>query len=219
MKIVAFSDTHSWHRKVTIPDGDVLIFAGDAMADGYSPWELADFIKWFQDQPHKYKIFVAGNHDRLLELRNAAYWEHAISEAGIFYLKDTGVELDGVKFWGCPYQPEFCNWAFNVPRGEMHKHWDLIPKGTDVLVSHGPPVNHCDQSIRWKSEHLGDVELYDAITRESFKIVFCGHIHGGYGVDFMGLNTPMPTAVHNVAICNEAYQPVNQPQVVYFCPL
>ena len=60
------------------------------------------------------------------------------------YLEDDTVELFGVKFYGSPYQPEFCQWAFNKPRGkQLKEEWDKIPsKGIDVLITHGPPKVH-----------------------------------------------------------------------------
>ena len=42
-------------------------------------------------------------------------------------------------------QPEFCDWAFNLRRGEQClEKWDLIPEGIDILITHGPPIGHGD---------------------------------------------------------------------------
>ena len=42
-------------------------------------------------------------------------------------------------------QPEFCDWAFNLSRGEKClEKWDLIPEGVDILITHGPPIGHGD---------------------------------------------------------------------------
>ena len=62
MKCVAISDTHNRHKKLKLPDGDVLIHCGDATGLG-SLNEFVEFNRWMSEQPHKYKIFVAGNHD------------------------------------------------------------------------------------------------------------------------------------------------------------
>ena len=45
-------------------------------------------------------------------------------------------------FQMCYYrQPVFCDWAFNLERGEpLQKKWDLIPEDTDILITHGPPI-------------------------------------------------------------------------------
>lgn len=60
------------------------------------------------------------------------------------YLEDSGIELYGLKFYGTPWQPEFCRWAFNLPRGTAClEKWNLIPE-CDVLITHTPPVGHGD---------------------------------------------------------------------------
>ena len=61
------------------------------------------------------------------------------------YLEDSGCMIDGVTFWGSPWQPEFFGWAFNLPRGdECHKMWKKVPTGIKVLLTHGPPIGHGD---------------------------------------------------------------------------
>ena len=40
--------------------------------------------------------------------------------------------------YGSPWQPEFNDWAFNLNRGEeCREKWDMIPKDTDILITHG----------------------------------------------------------------------------------
>src|ERR1700722_2905947 len=145
MKIVALSDTHAEHREVTVPDGDVLIFAGDFMTCGRRYAEVQSFGKWFSEQPHKHKILVAGNHDRLMQ-RDLKL---CLSEfKDVHYLQDSNVVIDGIKFYGSPWQPWFYDWAFNVNRGpDIKKYWDKIQSNTDVLITHGPPYGILDQSI------------------------------------------------------------------------
>ena len=224
MKIVAFSDTHGHHREVSLPDGDVLVFAGDLMTCGRKFNEVVSFADWFMGQPHKHKILVAGNHDRLFETQRPMCVGEFSNRGYVNYLQDSGCEIDGVKFWGSPYQPWFYDWAFNVYRGpEIKKHWDKIPEGTDVLITHGPAMGHLDQSVpkglvsSWSStfivpatEHVGCEELDIAVQVIRPKVHIFGHIHGSYGVE----ETPN-TNFHNVAICDEQYNPVNQPHQIY----
>lgn len=66
MKIVCISDTHNLHRAMLIPDGDVLIHAGDITVAGDAR-EVADFNTWLGTLPHKHKVVVAGNHDFCFE--------------------------------------------------------------------------------------------------------------------------------------------------------
>jgi hypothetical protein len=70
-----------------------------------------------------------------------------VEDHDVIYLCDESTIIDGVKFYGSPVQPEFCNWAFNRRRGaELKKYWDKIPKDTDVLITHGPPAGILDET-------------------------------------------------------------------------
>jgi len=63
MKIVCMSDSHGEHNKIRdIPDGDVLIYAGDMSEIGEIE-TIGSFNKWLGELPHRHKIVIAGNHD------------------------------------------------------------------------------------------------------------------------------------------------------------
>lgn len=137
MRLVCISDTHGFHQKIgSVPDGDVLIHAGDALGRG-SLSELEEFNEWLGRQNHTYRVIIAGNHDWCFE----QYPDQARKlVTNAVYLQDSGVELDGVRFWGSPYTPAHLNWAFNKERGKgIAEHWAQIPPNTDVLITHGPP--------------------------------------------------------------------------------
>ena len=210
MKIVAFSDTHAQHRDVTLPDGDVLVFSGDLMGSGYKHNEVKDFAEWWNNHPHRVKILVAGNHDRMFE-SDLGYCLNKFNNT--VYLHDREIIEDGIKFWGSPVQPWFYDWAFNVHRGApIKKHWDKIPDGTDVLITHGPPYGILDQMVagQYATDHVGCEELILAVNRVKPRVHIFGHIHGSYGVT----ETP-DTNFHNVAICDEQYNPENKPHQIY----
>jgi Icc-related predicted phosphoesterase len=234
LKIVALSDTHTYHRDVILPEGDVLVFAGDLMSSGYKHSEIKDFADWWDSLKFPYKILVAGNHDRMFE-SNETYCLSKFN-SNTHYLRDAVVTIDGVKFWGSPVQPWFYDWAFNVHRGaSIKKYWDMIPNDTDVLITHGPPYGYGDQSwpepvqynnsrvLRPASEHFGCEELIKAVERIKPKVHIFGHIHGGYGKSGLteyeqkSLMLPyngIPTKFYNVAICDEQYNPVNPATVI-----
>lgn len=214
MKIVAFSDTHNHHRDVTLPDGDVLVFAGDLMTCGRKFNEVVSFSDWFMSQPHKHKILVAGNHDRLFETQRPLCVGEFHNRGSVYYLQDSSITIDGVKFWGSPVQPWFYNWAFNVQRGpDIKKYWDRIPQDTDVLITHGPPYGILDQTIGWGGEHVGCEELWKTVhDRLSLKAHIFGHIHNGYGVETKPYSKMV--SFHNVSICDEEYRRANEPQVI-----
>ena len=217
MKIVAFSDTHAHHREVTLPDGDVLVFGGDLMTCGRKMNEVIGFADWFMKQPHEYKILIAGNHDRLFESQQRLCLDEFLTRESnppgreFHYLRDSGCEIEGIKFWGSPYQPWFYDWAFNVHRGPaIKKYWDKIPEGTDVLITHGPPKGYGDQTIGWGGDRVGCEELSIAVQVIRPRVHIFGHIHNGYGV----YETPN-TNFHNVSICNEEYEAVHEPHQIY----
>ena len=51
MRIVAIGDTHTKHRKLQVPDGDVLLFAGDG--EFRSALDLIDFNNWISELGHE----------------------------------------------------------------------------------------------------------------------------------------------------------------------
>lgn len=60
IRVVAISDTHD--QTVDIPDGDILIHAGDLTDDG-TVRSIQKQLDWLKKQSHPVKIVVAGNHD------------------------------------------------------------------------------------------------------------------------------------------------------------
>lgn len=210
MKVVVISDTHTFERGLTVPKGDVLIHAGDATIVG-SVEEVAQFAAWFESQPHKHKIFVAGNHDWLFE--KAPQLARPFIRSFGYYLQDNLIEIDGVTFYGSPWQPRFHDWAFNLDRGEaIRQKWDRIPK-CDVLITHGPPWGVLDYA-KLGGDHLGCEELIKAVARIQPQVHIFGHIHGGYGeATINGIK------FINASICGEAYRPVRAPIVFEVWPL
>eukprot|EP00913_Durusdinium_trenchii_P029972 g28086.t1 len=64
LRLVIISDTHNCHRDLTVPDGDILIHAGDFTQFGKEE-HAEDFNRWLGEQPHKTKLVVLGNHEAL----------------------------------------------------------------------------------------------------------------------------------------------------------
>lgn len=206
MKIVCISDTHGQLAKMSVPDGDVLVHAGDATMRG-THRELYEFAKDMSRLAHSVKIFVAGNHDLGLQ-DHPDQLEDLVRSAGIVYLRDSGVTVGATRFWGSPWQPEFHNWAFNLPRGpQLAAKWALIPKTVDVLVTHGPPYGVLDVAPR--GGHVGCADLAAAIVERKPAVHVFGHIHECYGQVKRG-----ETLHVNASSCNSRYQPVNPPIAV-----
>lgn len=182
MKILAISDTHGLHRQLeNLPQADVLIHAGDMSMMGDFR-QTQDFLNWMREQPFQHKILVAGNHDRGFEDDyHEGYPSYDLS--GIHYLMDSGIELDGIYFYGSPWQPEFMNMAFNLPRKgeELHQAWLKIPAQTQVLVTHTPPYKILD--ITHRGFHAGCERLAERISQlPQLKAHIFGHIHESAGI-------------------------------------
>ena len=211
MKITFISDTHNKHNHLTskgmgniLGSGDVLVHAGDITSMG-KEHEIQNFLNWFARTDFKHKIFIAGNHDFGFE--HGFEIDQEFKDMGVIYLQDSEVTIDGVKFYGSPWQPEFYDWAFNLPRNgeEMKARWDAIPERTDILVTHGPPYGYLDipggQSIR-----VGCEMLRHRVDEIKPKIHVFGHIHGANGYYFNG-----HTHFFNASVLNERYSYSNLP--------
>jgi Icc-related predicted phosphoesterase len=177
MRIVAISDTHGQHERLQVPDGDLLIFAGDCSSRGYLQ-EITSFLEWFSNHPHKCKVMIAGNHDFLFEEQPCL--AETLIPKGIHYLNDSGVVIEGMPILGSPVSPRFFDWAFNRDRGsQIERHWSQIPRSTEILITHGPPAGILDQTLR--GEVTGCEDLLRNVQHIKPKLHIFGHIHEGYG--------------------------------------
>lgn len=215
-KVCFISDTHVRHKSLNLGSGDILFFTGDIMGSGYDEYEFHNWLKWFSETDYKWKVFIAGNHDRYLEKCGYEKVSEIVKEyedKGVIYLENTSVEIDGLKIYGTPDQPYFCGWAFNRTPDELRSIYNNIPEGLDVLLTHTPPFDILDRShepnrfnptgeeplgsrvLTMRLNTMGNPPRYHAF----------GHIHGDGGKILV---TPQTTYI-NGAVCNEAYNPIN----------
>lgn len=225
MKLAAVSDTHGMLRQVELPKADILVIAGDyapnfrvggetADARRQVEWLKTDFIPYLKTLDFQKIVIVSGNHDwchYVSETRREA--RSALTGAGIIYLEDESAEIDGVKFYGSPHQPWFYDWAFNFERRdpelgypEAKRTWAKIPDKLDVLITHGPPKDILD--LAPGERRVGCPILRERVLKVKPKLHLFGHIHGAYGVDEVE-----GVRFGNVALCDEAYRPVQAIQV------
>lgn len=203
LRVVCISDTHNRHKKVEVPDGDLLIHAGDLTSKGRLS-SIKQVDKWLGKLPHEHKIIIAGNHDFGFQ-QEPEEARSLITNA--IYLEDEEVAIEGLRIYGSPWQPWFFNWAFNLHRGEeIREKWDLIPEGIDILVTHGPPWGHNDRTSR--GEIVGCQDLLDAVHRVKPKYHIFGHIHEDHGISEDGVTTFI-----NASICTLEYKPTQSPIV------
>mmetsp|Transcript_50868 Transcript_50868/g.65136 ORF Transcript_50868/g.65136 Transcript_50868/m.65136 type:complete len:400 (+) Transcript_50868:103-1302(+) len=251
-RVVCISDTHGKHRDIpSLPSGDILIHAGDITETGELE-QYEDFALWFsQLEQFKYKICIGGNHD--ITLHKEFYQEEGIFEyfhkwrkepidcdlvssiiknnPNFIYLEDEYIEINNIKIYGSPYQPEYGKWAFQLNRGkEIASKWHQIPQNINILITHGPPIGHGDYTN--KNERSGCVDLYhEIITRIKPKFHIFGHTHEGYGITTNKKETDMlPSSSEdkieknhemfflNASTCDRSYQPINPPLVFDIVP-
>jgi Icc-related predicted phosphoesterase len=224
-RITFISDTHTKHERVTndLPGGDILIHAGDIMNGGHSIHELTDFIKWFDGiEGYETKIFIAGNHDWRFEydlsfckgyLESAKTVNHLQDEELVLYFDGPNGDRpeDNIRIYGSPWQPEFFNWAFNLPRRGpgLASKWEAIPENTDILITHGPAYGFVDTVENKRNQHLGCELLAERIEEIKPKIHVCGHIHSGHGYTFNG-----HTHFFNASVLSEQYTYAYKPITV-----
>jgi Icc-related predicted phosphoesterase len=200
MKILHLSDTHSQHRSLqNLPKADVIIHSGDVSMAG-KPEEVMDFIKWFGALDYKYKIFIAGNHDFCLDGKALAKIQKFLPE-NCYYLYASGVEIEGLRFWGIPY---FMSYEFITKK--YFAALDSIPLDTDVLITHRPPYEILDFS---GNIHYGCLDLLQKILEIKPKYHLFGHIH-----DNCGIEKSKHTIFVNAAILDENYYIANKPIIV-----
>lgn len=184
IRLVCISDTHT-HKPTSIPDGDVLVHAGDLSNHG-SVSEIQEQVDWLSSLPHRHKIVIAGNHDSFFDPRSRRDEDHgkSIQWGNVHYLQHSTAVINfpqhfnrRLTFYGAPQIPQ-CggkDFAFQYQRG--NDAWSgTIPKETDVLVTHSPPRHHLDLPAG-----IGCDFLLKEIWKVHPKIHVFGHAHAGYG--------------------------------------
>ncbi|KAF1985544.1 Metallo-dependent phosphatase [Aulographum hederae CBS 113979] len=200
VKIVCISDTHG--SEPPLPEGDVLIHAGDLTENG-SFDEIQAQLTWLSSQPHRHKLVIAGNHDVLLDPDflsrhpERRYGDSRTADdlewGSVKYLQDAAITLTfpkpadadssnsmprKLKIFGSPHTPLYGTSAFQYPRSE--NIWpSIIPADDiDILVTHGPPRLYLDSAGAQKA---GCAFLTREVARLRPRLMVFGHIHAGYG--------------------------------------
>lgn len=221
VRIVCISDTHGKHREVQLPPADILVHGGDFTKSGETG-SIRDLSAYFQESMCPEVVCIAGNHDLPLHPefyqenwkrfhRKAFDTDDALSSlTHCVYLNDTSYNTTrGLEVYGSPWSPFFFDWAFNLHRGEeIREKWKLIPDSTDILITHGPPLDRGDLTANNVRSGCYDL-LAEVQNKVKPRLHIFGHIHEGAGVSFDGT-----TLYINASNLNLAYQAVNYPVVV-----
>lgn len=222
MKIIATSDLHG--TRPIIPECDLLLVGGDITPlwshDNRAnelAWLRSGFSKWLAEQPAKKVVWVAGNHDFVLDRDG---WEPADSldlPDHVHYLKDELIVLPedeyrkAIEIWGTPWTPNLPSWAFQAEGNEAKEKFEKMPSACDILLSHGPPYGYGDRvnnSGNFGDRNVGSRELLEVIREKKPRMVVTGHIHEAFG---SYIDQESGTSIYNVSHNNERYEAVNPP--------
>jgi Icc-related predicted phosphoesterase len=200
MKVCVISDTHELESEVHIPPCDLLIHAGDFSFFGRGVKTIQRFHDWLADQPARYRVVTAGNHDFPIAA-DPNGWRRRFTHA--FLLLNEMVEIERVRIWASPVT-SLANVAFGMPNeADRERLYSSIP-ALDILVTHGPPLGILDGG-------QGCAALRRAVVRLRPKLHCFGHVHGAYGV----LHTKHTIFV-NAAVLDESGAPDRQPIVLSY---
>lgn len=183
MKFACVSDTHGKHWEIEVPPCDVFIHCGD-YAKRNTRAELLDFAKWMSNVKATKKIYVPGNHDKLmLQDENQVSFEN---ESGARCLAPDIAIFDGFDFWGCPYLPVYANkvWPWARTAHEREDWWKQVPTVCDILVTHCPPLGILDNEPHRRSKGCESIRAY--VERFPPRVHCFGHKHNARGVVEIG---------------------------------
>lgn len=196
MKILHLSDTHGTHHRLrNLPEADVVVHSGDFTMTG-TKQEAIDFLNWLCDLPYANKIFICGNHDDCL-------YGASIDglDSNVHYLCNSGIEIDGVKFYGVPMFMGDCI------TNRQSKNYDKIPADTDILITHSPAYGILDFD---DNIHYGSEEISSRINSlPQLKAHLFGHIHAQHGTEIID-----NILFSNGALLNADYTTPTSPNVI-----
>ncbi|EQK99589.1 phosphoesterase [Ophiocordyceps sinensis CO18] len=206
LRIVCISDTHN--RQPKVPLGDVLIHAGDLTENG-SFQEMQDGLTWLSSQPHPYKVFVAGNHDVLLDdafldkyperRYGQTHGKQDLDWGSVIYLQDSAVSLEfppseqgqvgrtedaaitSLTIFGSPWTPQYGISAFQYLPSNS-RHWEDVFASADITPH--IVVTHGPPYLhldRRDFHRAGCPYLAEEVYRIRPRLHVFGHIHASYG--------------------------------------
>ena len=192
MRILHLSDTHNCHHRLRdLPEADVVVHSGDFCMVGTNQ-EAIDFMNWFCDLKYSHKIFSCGNHDACLYGANIEGLD-----SNVHYLCNSGIEIEGIKFYGIPMFTEDC------VSDRQSRNYSNIPNDTEVLITHSPAfgILDFDDDIQYGSE-----ELLTRLSALNLRAHLFGHIPAN-----LGMTTINNTIFSNGAIMNTDYTHLFKP--------
>jgi hypothetical protein len=133
-----------------------------------------------------------------------------MNDAGVEVLINESTEFERLKIWGSPVTPPFHNWAFNWDPSKRLYLWEQIPEGTDIVITHGPPMFILDEVPEYdKIRHTGCSHLANRLLKIKPQLHLFGHIHEGFGE-----TVKQGIRYVNASFMDGRYQPNNFARIV-----
>ncbi|KAL8665479.1 MAG: hypothetical protein Q9202_002184 [Teloschistes flavicans] len=230
-QFLIISDTHGMEfapAQIPCQHVDVAIHCGDLTEESKLD-EFRASIRLLNSIQASLKLVIAGNHDFTMDvplfrqkvadvkppldpaLVRKSYGEYGEAKkvleegAGVVFLDEGTHEFllkNGalLTVYASPWTPSLGDWGFQYRRDPGHEF--SIPKGVDLVITHGPPrgiMDHTESRVR-----AGCPALFRAVARAQPRMHCFGHIHEGWGatlVTWRELLTEAPS--HCTDIDNE----------------
>ena len=118
----------------------------------------------------------------------------------VHYLSNTGVEIDGIKFYGVPMFMRDCI------TDRQTRNYAMIPSDTNVLITHSPAygILDFDDDINYGSE-----EILAKLPELNLRAHLYGHIHAQHGIAVQN-----GIIYSNGAIMDAGYTELNRPNLI-----
>lgn len=201
VRVVCISDTHNEHKTLRLPSGDLLIHSGDCLTEsglrhvlrkesacvgswreiiGVKPQGVQlfeRFAEWFGDQKFQYKIFVAGNHDLVVQglgkQRVQSIFDKHCTYGEVVYLEHEEVNIGNLRVFGSPY----ANYGgSNDAFKQLDVDYTDVPSGIDIVVTHMPNILPGKGGAMEENRDLGN-----CLHRTGASLHVSGHCHWAYG--------------------------------------
>jgi hypothetical protein len=221
-EIVCISDLHGT-LPTNLPSGHILIICGDITPPNIDKsllkstvWWATKFLSWAKSLSYEKIIFIAGNHDFLLQKTDCILdlIDPDYDCDKLVYLQDEPYSYRGIKFYGTPWVQELDKWAFYAPNNDLKIKFNEIPDDTDILITHEPPkIGNCGVILQSRhKKDCGSVELAEAISNKpNIKYSVFGHIHSG---EHRGTKNEHNTVMYNVSLKDENYVILYEPLII-----
>eukprot|EP01063_Lacrimia_lanifica_P035814 TRINITY_DN6929_c0_g1_i2.p1 TRINITY_DN6929_c0_g1~~TRINITY_DN6929_c0_g1_i2.p1 ORF type:complete len:611 (+),score=220.23 TRINITY_DN6929_c0_g1_i2:66-1898(+) len=206
-RVVCISDTHNEHERIQLPDGDVLVHAGDVLTesgkryvtrnkhgalvkyDGAGTALYRRFAQWFTAQPHGHKVMVGGNHDWIFQALGTQATQDVLDAAAkasphpkqsvAYLVHEHAVAPTGMDGKGFKvFGSPYAHWGSQNDAFKLRDpDFSVMEEGTHMFVTHMPALLPKDHGSRLRE----DPDMVAAVERCGTLLHVSGHCHWAHG--------------------------------------